>query len=161
MLAGVTTFQWLIALHVLSAFLMLAGGVVAGALHIAAMKREKPSEIAALLGLIRSGVILAGLGSIGTIVFGMLLVHHLHLSMGAGWLSAALALWVISLALGGAGGRPLRHVRYLAEQLAADGDQPSAELRAKVGARIHLVLNWGSGLATVAILVLMVWKPGA
>lgn len=161
MLAGVSTFQWLLALHVLAAFLMLAGGVAAGALHVAALRRELPSEIASLLGLIRGGVVLAGIGSIGTIVFGLLLVHNLHLSLGAGWLSGALALWILSLVLGGAGGRPLRHVRYLAEQLARDGDQPSAELRAKVGAPLHLVLNWGSGAATVAVLVLMVWKPGA
>ena len=156
-----TTFQWLIAFHVLAAFLMLGGGAVAGILHTAALRRERPSEIAALLGLIRGGVILAGVGTLGTIVFGMLLAHHLHLKMGAGWLSASLALWVVSAALGGAGGRPMRMARHLAEELAAAGDEPSAELKAKVGARVPLILNWGSGVATVAILVLMIWKPGA
>ena len=153
--------QWLLAFHVLSAFLMVGGGVVAGALHVAAMRRDRPSEVAALLGLIRGGVIFAGLGTIGTIAFGMGLAAKLDLSMGAGWLSASLALWVASLVLGGAGGRPMRHVRYLAQQLADEGDQPSAELKAKVGAPLHLVLNWGSGVLAVAILVLMIWKPGA
>lgn len=156
-----STFQWLLAFHVLFAFLMLGGGVMAGALHVAAMRREIPSEVATLLGLIRGGVIFAGLGSLGALVFGMALTSHLNLSMGDPWLSAAFALWVVSLALGGAGGRPMRHARYLAEKLAAEGDQPSAELRAKVAAPVPLVLNWGSGVLTVAILVLMVWKPGA
>ena len=63
--------------------------------------------------------------------------------------------------VGGAGGRPMRHTRYLAEQLAADGDQPSDELRRKVSAPVPLVLNWASGVFAIAILVLMVWKPGA
>lgn len=156
-----TTFQWLLALHVLSAFLMLAGGVAAAVLHFAALRRERPSEVATLLGLIRVGVIFAGLGSLGTIGFGMGLASHMGLKLGAGWLSASLALWIFSLVLGGAGGRPLRHARYLAERLAGEDDRPSAELKAKVAAPVPLVLNWASGLAIVAILVLMVWKPGA
>lgn len=160
-LAVVSTFQWLLALHVLSAFLMVGGGVVAGALHVAAMRRERPSEIAALLGLIRGGVVLAGIGSIGALAFGAALIGHLHLSWGAGWISAALALWIASAAIGGAGGRPMRHTRYLAEQLAAEGDEPSDELRRRVSAPVPLVLNWGSGVLAIAILVLMVWKPGS
>ena len=83
------------------------------------------------------------------------------LSMGAGWLSAAFALWIASLVLGGAGGRPMRHARYLAEKLAAEGDQPSDELRRKLSAPLPLVLNWGSGVLTVAILAVMILKPGA
>ncbi len=156
-----STYQWLLALHVLAAFLMLGGGVVAGALHTAAMRRERPSEVAALLGLIRGGVILAGVGSLAALVFGMLLVSHMNLSMGDSWLSAAFALWLVSLALGGAGGRPMRHARNLAEKLAAEGDQPSAELKAKVAAPVPLLLNWGSGVVTVILLVVMIWKPGA
>lgn len=156
-----STFQWLLALHVLSAFLMLAGGVVAGALHTAALRRERPSEIATLLGLTRGGVVLAGLGSLGALGFGMGLTSHLGLSMGAGWLSAALGLWIASAVLGGAGGRPMRHARQLAERLAAEGDLPSPELRAKVAAPVPLALNWASGVLTVAILVVMIWKPGA
>ncbi len=157
----VTTFQWLLALHVLSAFLMLAGGVVAAVLQFAAMRRDQPSEVATLLGLIRTGVVFAGLGSLGTIGFGMGLASHLDLELGAGWLSASLALWIVSIVLGGAGGRPLRHARYLAERLAGEDDLPSAELKAKVAAPVPLVLNWASGVAIIAILVLMVWKPGA
>ena len=156
-----TTSQWLLALHMLSAFLMLGGGVVAGILHLAAMRRERPSEVATLLGLIRVGVVCAVIGSLGTIGFGMWLASHMGLKVSAGWLSAALALWLVSVALGGAGGRPLRHARYLAERLAGEDDRPSAELQAKVSAPVPLTLNWGSGIATVAILVLMVWKPGA
>ena len=117
--------------------------------------------MATLLGLIRVGVVCAVIGSLGTIGFGMWLASHMGLKVSAGWLSASLALWIFSLVLGGAGGRPLRHARYLAERLAGEDDRPSAELQAKVSAPVPLTLNWGSGIATVAILVLMVWKPGA
>jgi uncharacterized membrane protein len=61
--------------------------------------------------------------------------------------------------LGGLGGRTARHTRYLAEELAAAGDAPSAELRARVAHRPSLLLSYASGAAVLAILVLMVWKP--
>ena len=117
--------------------------------------------MATLLGLVRVGVIFAGLGSLGTIGFGMGLASHLGLKLSAGWLSASLALWIVTVVLGGAGGRPLRDARYLAVRLAGEDDRPSAELKAKVAAPVPLILNWASGVAIVAILVLMVWKPGA
>jgi hypothetical protein len=34
------------------------------------------------------------------------------------------------------------------------------ELRARMRDPITLALSWGSGLAVVAILVIMIWKPG-
>ena len=51
--------------------------------------------------------------------------------------------------------------RALAEQLAAEGDVTSVELRGRLRDPATLALSYGSGLAVVAILALMVWKPGA
>jgi hypothetical protein len=67
----------------------------------------------------------------------------------------------VSQALGGAGGRSARRARERAEQLAGGGDQPDSELRALLAHRPSLLLSWASSGAVVAILVLMVWKPGA
>ncbi len=67
----------------------------------------------------------------------------------------------MSGALAGPAGTRLRHARELAERLAADGDQPSPELHRAVGDRTALVLNYLSFACLVAILVLMVLKPGA
>jgi len=44
---------------------------------------------------------------------------------------------------------------------AGDGQPVSSELRAMLGNRWALAANYGSGLLVLAIVVLMVWKPGA
>jgi uncharacterized membrane protein len=81
--------------------------------------------------------------------------------MVLGWIAAAIVLWVASLVLGGPSGTRLRHARELAEKLAAEGDQPSPELHRAVTDRVALVLNYASFACVVAILVLMIFKPGA
>jgi hypothetical protein len=43
----------------------------------------------------------------------------------------------------------------------SQGDAPSAELRARVRDPLTLVCNYGSGLILVALLAIMIWKPGA
>ncbi len=63
------------------------------------------------------------------------------------------------MALGGLGGRTARHARQLAERLAAEGDEPSAELRSLVAHRPSLWASYLSGVLLVAIVVLMVWQP--
>jgi uncharacterized membrane protein len=156
----VTTVQWLLGFHLLGAFLFLSGAVAAGLLHAAALSREQPSEVAALLGLTRMAVALVGIGSLLALGFGGWLVDYEDLSFGTGWVSGALALFAVSLVLGGLGGRSARHARYLAERLAATDDRPSDELRAMLSSPVAQALNYGSFLAVVAILALMVWKPG-
>jgi uncharacterized membrane protein len=149
----------LLFLHLLSAFVFVSGAVTAGVLQITAMRRDRPSEIALLLRTIRIAVALLGVGALATLVFGLALVSNEDIGFGTGWVVAAIALWFVAMALGGAGGRTARHARYLAEKLAAEGDQPSQELRALVVHRPSLVLSYASTAAVVAILVLMVWKP--
>jgi hypothetical protein len=70
-------------------------------------------------------------------------------------------LWVLTGFLGDRGGRLQREARELAERLAASGDAPSPELSTKLRDPLALALSWSSGLTAIAILGLMVWKPGA
>jgi uncharacterized membrane protein len=156
-----TLFQWLIFLHLTGAALFVAGAVVAGAAQLGALGRERPSEIAALLRLARYGVLLVAVGSLTALGFGLGLVADLHDSYGDGWIAASLGLWLASQGLGGAGGRTARHARERAERLAAAGDEPDAELSALVAHRPSLVLSSLSTAALVAILALMIWKPGS
>jgi len=69
-----TGYDWLLFFHLLSAFLFFSGGIVAGVLQIGALSRERPSEILTLLRLTRVGVVLVGVGSLGTLAFGIGLV---------------------------------------------------------------------------------------
>jgi uncharacterized membrane protein len=155
--AAVVTNAFLF-LHLVGAICFFAGGAVAGTLQIAAMRRERPSEILALLRLTRVGVVLVGIGALLTLGFGIALAEHEGLGLSPGWIQAALGLWVAAMALGGYGGRTARHARHLAETLATEGDAPSPELRALVAARGPLWASYASTGCLVAILVLMVWR---
>jgi uncharacterized membrane protein len=149
----------LLFLHLFSAFVFVSGTVAAGILQTTALRRERPSEIALLLRTARTAVMFTTFGGLGALVFGLALVGDLDIGFGTAWVSASIALWVVSMALGGAGGRTARHARYLAERLAAEGDRPSEELRALVAHRPSLLLSYAATAAIVAILVLMVWQP--
>jgi uncharacterized membrane protein len=157
----VTRYEWLLFVHVTGAFLFLGGAVVAAVANVGALTRERPSEIAALLGLARVAVRIVGAGVALTLIFGLWLVHEAHYGYLDGWVVASLVLWVVANALGGIGGRRDRETRELAERLASEGDAPSPELRARLRDPLTLALSWGSGVVLLAILALMIWKPGS
>ena len=149
----------LLFFHLLGAVSFFAGAAVAGTLQLAAVRRERPSEIHALLSLTRVGVALVGIGALLTLVFGIALAEHEGLGLSPAWIQAALGLWFAGMAAGGYGGRTARHARSLAGRLASEGDAPSPELRALVSARGPLWASYASGLMLFAILALMVWQP--
>ena len=151
--------NWLLFFHLLGAFSFFAGAAVAGTLQLAAIRRERPSEILMLLRLTRVGVVLVGIGALFTLVFGIALAEHLDYGLSPAWIQASLGLWVAAMAIGGIGGRTARHARNLAERLAASGDEPSEELRSLVAHRPSLWASYLSSALIVAIVVLMVWRP--
>jgi uncharacterized membrane protein len=158
----VSTYDWLLMIHVTGAFLFLGGGAAAGILNIRAWHAERPSEIALLLRMIqRVAVPAIGIGSVTTLVLGLWLVHHAGYSYGTFWVWAAIVLWVIAGALGGRGGRYQAQAGREAARLAAEGgDAPNAELRALVRDPVGNALSYTSGLVLLLILILMIWKPG-
>jgi uncharacterized membrane protein len=148
----VTKYDWLLLFHILGAFLLFSGSIVAGILQFAAARRDRPSEIALVLSLIQPAIVAIGVGAIVTLGFGLWLADDAGYGIGDEWVIAAIVLWVVGNALGWAGGKPLGQ---------ADGDRPSEELHRAVVDRRALALSYLSLAALVAILVLMVWKPGA
>jgi uncharacterized membrane protein len=159
-LAPLSTVDWLLALHVTGAFFLVGGSVMAATLNVLAVRSTVPSESAKLLRLIKTTVIVIGIGVVLTLVLGLWLVHRVGYSYSAFWIWGAIVLWVITNALGGIGGRHQEKARELAERLATEGDVPSAELRALLRDRRGNAMSYGAGLATLLILVLMIWKPG-
>ncbi len=63
--------------------------------------------------------------------------------------------------MGARGGNREKATQELASRLAAEGDAPSVELRARLRDPLTLFLSYGSAVAILAVLVIMVWKPGA
>jgi uncharacterized membrane protein len=153
--------QWLIALHVTGAFLLLGGGVLAAVFNVAAQRSERPSEIALFYGLTRVAVVGIALGALMTLVLGLWLVSERDFSFGQLWVVLSLILWFVAVGAGQAGGARDRETRLLAEQLAAGSNEVTPELRARMHDPRALALSYGSGLALVVVLALMIWKPGA
>jgi uncharacterized membrane protein len=157
----VTKYDWLLVFHIFGAFLMLSGSVAIGILHATAVQRERPSEVLLFFNLGRIAEATINVGAVAVLVFGLWLAHYVGYGFGQGWIIASIVLWVVSGALGGAGGKRYREARLEAGRLARGGDVTSPELdRAKTDPRA-LALVWASGAAAFAIFVLMIWKPGA
>jgi uncharacterized membrane protein len=144
--------------HLLGALLFVAGIILAGAAFEVARRRERPAEITLLLGLTRIGVVLAAVGGLLLAVFGLWLVHLGGFGYGSGWVDAAIALYLVALALGGLGGQRPKQARRLATQLAAEQTPVSAELRTLLDDPLSRAANYGSLVIVLVILVLMVFK---
>jgi uncharacterized membrane protein len=157
----VSTYEWLLMLHVTGAFLFLGGGAAAGILNLRAWHAERPSEVALLFSLIAKVAVPAiGIGALTSLVLGIWLVHHAGYSYGTFWVWAAIVLWVVSSTLGSRGGRYQTKAGAEAARLAASDDTMTSELRAMVRDPVGNALSYGSGLALLLILILMIWKPG-
>ena len=155
-------YQWLLFFHVTGAFLLVGGAAVAAVLNLAALRGgRRPSEVALLFGLVRIAVVAIVAGSVLTLAFGLWLVDEAGYGYGDGWIVAAIVLWVLGNATGNLGGRRDERTAKLAQRLASEGDVPSAELDARVRDPLSLALSYGSGLIMLAVLGLMIWKPGA
>jgi uncharacterized membrane protein len=158
-----TKYEWLLFLHVTGAFLFLGATVVALVLTVSAQLRSRPSEIAFLLRMQTFAVIGAGfaLGAVLLLAFGLWLVDEAGYGFGDGWIIAALVLFVLSNVFGGFGGARAKPRRALAERLTAAGDSPSSELMHELRDPWLMFLNYGAAVLAFAVLVLMIWKPGA
>jgi len=140
-------------LHLLGALVFVAGAAVAGVASEAARRRDDVREAAALLGVARAGAILVGAGGFVVLACGLWLVHLTHTGFGAGWVQAALALFVAAAILGAAGGRRPREARVLAER---GGD--AQEVRRLLDDPWSRAANYASTALVAAVLALMIWQ---
>jgi uncharacterized membrane protein len=142
--------------HLLGAFSLVAGTVVAGVAFEAARRQESPAEIALLLGLTRVGVALVVAGTLLALGFGLWLVHLGGFGYGSGWITATFVLLGAMVVFGAVGGQRPKRARRLAERGAS-----AAELRPLLDDPVARAANYASAALLLAIVVLMVFKPGA
>lgn len=153
-------YEWALFFHLVGAILFFAGLAVAAVGQSAARRRTQPDEIGLLLHTARWGVLMVGLGTLLAVAFGLWLVD-LTVYGFDGWVLASLALLVFALGAGAAGGQAPKRARRLADELARSGRPPDGELQMLLHDRRADILNGAAAAAAIAILVLMVWKPGA
>jgi len=158
----VSLYDWLLFFHVTGAFFLLGGILIAGILNfVAIVKDRRPSQVASLYGLIRFAVPLIGAGLLLTLAIGLWLVNEADYGFGEAWVVSAIVLWVLASVLGNIDGKYQRQTGELAQRLAAEGDAPSSELRARLRDPRALAMSYASGLMAFAVLGIMIWKPGA
>jgi uncharacterized membrane protein len=154
-------YDWLLALHVLSAFAWIAALVVFTVVIVAGRGLTVPSDVVRLFRVSRVGDALIAVGMIGTIVFGIWLAFDQY-EIWDGWIIAALVLWVVAAALGGRVGKVYNGVRDRANELVREGrDTPDPELGAMLRSQRGAVLHGIMILVTIVFLVVMIYKPGA
>ena len=146
--------------HLLGAFLLVGGMVVTAVAFEAARRGQTPLQIATLLGLARVGALLVVAGTVLVAAFGLWLVDLGEVGYTTGWVDAALALFAVTILLGAVGGRRPKHARRLAVA-EREGQDVSPELRLLLDDRAARTLNYLAALLVIAIVALMVFKPGA
>jgi uncharacterized membrane protein len=155
--------DWILALHVLSAFAMVAAVVMFWILIVVMRDIDTASETVAYsrVAILGNRVVIAGV--VGTLVFGVWLAISLdEHRLWDGWVIAALVLWAAAGFTGARAGAEYTKPLTRAEELIAAGAEGEpGELRALNRTSTGLLMHTLSTLLIVLILVDMIWKPGA
>jgi len=155
--------QWILALHVLSAFAYVAGMIVFWVLIVAVRKTDTADGTIRMAPVVKVGTIGTGAGAAGTIVFGLWLTFSYGgYDIWNFWIIAALVLWAIAGGLGGQTGKESQRGMDKARELEAAGQTgPNAELLEINRTQRGLMLHTVASIALLLILIDMIWKPGA
>jgi uncharacterized membrane protein len=155
--------DWMLALHVLSAFAYVAGIVLFWILIVAVRKIDTPEGTIRMGPIVKVGNASVGIGAIGTIVLGIWLAFRLDgYAIWDGWIIAALVLWVISMPLGQRTGAEYEKGMDKAKELEAAGQTgTSTELLALNRTSAGVVFHALASVVVLLILLDMIFKPGA
>ena len=155
-------YEWLLFFHVLAAFCYLGAYVWFTAVIVAGRRTDNPVRAAGLFGAVRWGNVLAAIGGLGTLALGIWLAIYVDgYELWDGWILASLILWAVSIELGRREGKEYTRAGTLATELRAQGATASPELNAALRTRSGLLYHVLGSIAVLAILWLMIYKPGA
>ena len=155
-----SSYRFALFFHLLGVVLFFGGGILATVAFEAARRRERPRDVATLLGLAQRAVPLVGVGTLLIFVFGLWLTDASGEGFDEPWVSAALGLFILTAVLGALGGARPKRARLLAERLAGEDDRPSDDLRRALDDPLARGANYAAGILALVILALMVWQPG-
>lgn len=155
--------DWILALHVLSAFAYVGGLVLFWILIVAVRRTDLADETIRMEPVVKVGNASVGIGAGGTILLGIWLAFSVGgYNIWDGWIIAALILWFIAAALGRQTGQAYMQGMNKAQELRAAGETgPNAELLALNRTQSGVVLHALTTIVVLLILADMIWKPGA
>jgi uncharacterized membrane protein len=155
--------DWILALHLLSAFAYVAGMIVFWVLIVAVRRTDTPDGTTRMAPVVKIGMIATAVGAVGTIVFGLWLTFSVGgYRIWNFWIIAALVLWAIAGGVGGRTGKEYQRGMDKALELEAAGQTgPNAELLALNRTQNGVVLHAIASAALLLLLIDMIWKPGA
>lgn len=155
--------DWILALHVLSAFAFVAGTIVFWVLIVAVRKTDTPEGTIRMEPVVKVGNAAIGIGAGGTIILGIWLAFSIGgYDIWDGWIIAAIVLWIATAAVGQRTGQAYMQGMKKAQELKQAGQAgPNAELLALNRTQSGLVLHAVASLLLLLLLIDMIWKPGA
>jgi uncharacterized membrane protein len=155
--------EWILSLHVLSAFAWVAGIVLFSVLVVASRGVDTPADTIRIQPVARVGGLAVMIGATGTVAFGVWLAFSYGgYDIWDGWIVAALVLWALAGALGARTGAEYTKALDKAKALQSAGRTgPDPELLALNRTPRGAALHAATSLLTLLILVDMIWKPGA
>jgi hypothetical protein len=155
--------EWMLALHVLSAFALVTGVIFFWVLIVAVRRTDTPEATLRLGPLTRIAEAAVGVGMGGTIILGLWLAFSYgNYDVWDWWILIALVLWFIAGGLGQRANTAYVDGVKKAQELQASGQTgPNAELLALNRNQNGVVLQAVITLVVLLIILDMIWKPGA
>jgi len=155
--------DWILALHLLSAFAYVAAIVLFWVIIVAGRNVDTPEATISVAPMARLGTVAVGIGGGGTLLFGIwLALSYGGYDLWDGWIIAGIVLWAIAGGLGQRTGvEYARAVRKAIELRDAGQRGPNPELLGLNRTQRGLVLHTLVTVAVLLILIDMIWKPGA
>lgn len=155
-----TTYEWLLFGHLFGVFLLIGAAGLSTAAGIASGRATSANVVVTLLDLQRfSEYVVTSAGAIIAVIFGMLLVDEAGFEFGDPWISAALTLIVIVLAVDH--GVLMRRNRRARATAAGLGNGPvSGDLKSMLNDPVTIVAGALLDISFLVFLWLMVAKPG-
>jgi uncharacterized membrane protein len=154
--------DWILSFHLLSAAALVGAMTLFSILIVANWRADRPATVASFMRVAVIGNVLIGVGTAGTIVFGIWLAFSkAGYAIWDGWVLAAIVLWAVATELGRRAGTAYTEAGKRAEELAKVGNEPSPELARSFGPSPAFRLHVGSTIVILLILIDMIWKPGA
>ena len=155
--------EWVLALHILSAFAFVGGIVLFWVLIVAGRNADTPDTTLRMEPVAKVGNIAVGVGAGGTLLFGIFLaLSYGDYNLWDGWIIAAIVLWFAAAAVGSRTGAEYMKPLVKARELSSAGQTgPNAELLALNRTSRGLLFHTLASIVVVLIVIDMIWKPGA